>query len=85
MDYEQILSLSADLLNYAEIEGSELGYYWRMLSQLHSCTIYMSDDFRVSYEKELQDTVSYIRENFRIEYEDVTFTRHMPRLVDVSE
>lgn len=62
-------------MDYAEVEGSELGEYWEHLSNISKYYYCMSDEFLESVEKEIDDHLKNLEENYEIVEKETTRTR----------
>lgn len=58
--------LSEDLQKFAELEGTEVGEYWRILCDLSQKEYVMGDELATAVRKEIEDQLEYIAENCEI-------------------
>ncbi len=68
--YETMKELSDELLNYADLEGTELGEYWRLIAELNSYYYCTSPKFYSALEKELKYQLKFAKENFEVVEEE---------------
>lgn len=71
--YEEMQKLSNELMEFADIEGTELGEYWRMIAELNTYYYCSSPKFYSALEKELKYQLKYIKENFETSVEEFQY------------
>ena len=68
---EELEKYIEELQEYASYEDTEVGEYWTSLVDLKREMVYMSDSFREAYEKEVIETLQFIKENYRLTEETI--------------
>lgn len=84
-NYKKMQEIKAKLLDFAEIEGSELGEYCNFLCELHHY-YYMFDktEFEKELEKEIKKQLKYFEDNFKIVEREETYTRKFIELEEIE-
>jgi hypothetical protein len=65
-NYEKLQELSAELEEYVNLEGTEVGEYWGGLCNLSRSTDAMSREFEAALIKEMEEVLSDIKTNYKI-------------------
>ena len=66
MKHEERLKQLKEIMKYAKYEGSEAGEYWRSLCSLGHRFDMMSEEFMAAYDKELEEVLKDLQENYEI-------------------
>ena len=82
---EQIVKQADKLEEYAELEGTELGEYWNLLSTLSHYYEYMDKEFQPDFEDELIRILNFVKSNFEIKKVSTIQTITKMTLVDKNE
>jgi hypothetical protein len=74
-NYKKLQQLSAELMPYAELEGSEVGEVCDLMVQLSGYEPYISAAFSKALEKEMTSQLKYFKANTKI-VEEIEEVKH---------
>lgn len=72
MKHEERLKHIKEIMRYAQYEGSEAGEYWQSLCDMGCRSDMMSEEFMIAYDKELEEVLKDLQENYEIAEEKKT-------------
>ena len=81
IDYEEADKMLEELYPYIELEGTELGEAWGLLTQIHGRADYLSEIFKKEIRKEIKRQLKHVKKHAKITKEVVT-TKHTVRDLD---
>ena len=70
-----------ELIRYAQLDGTEWGEAMELLIQLSERLDYVSDELSAMIQKEINDSLAYVKANAEIIETEETFTRKYSDLV----
>jgi len=78
--------MAAQLKDYSQLEGTEVGEYWASLAEVADRVEFGgSPEFVAAVIKEATDQLAWISTHTRIESREVTTTRKVPELIFLDE
>lgn len=84
-DYNEMQEIKEKLIDFAELEGTELGEYCVALCELHHYYYMMEKNILFeNLEKEIIKQVKYFEDNFKVVKREETYTRKYIELEEIE-